>query len=922
MQLSDSLLSGENAAFLDEAYSAWLRDPQSVDPEWAALFAQLDPPARGAGLLPGEAPAPSRRSIFGGAVAASSATPTDAKAVALVIAHRIHGHRWAEIDPLGPRQRAQVPELEPAFHGITPDEMAVEVANPGVAGAPARLTVRALLDHIRRAWCGSLGAEVMDIRDATERIFVRERVERLGAGASWDRSIAERFLRKASDAENFERTLQTRFPGAKRFSLEGGEPLVPLLDLVVRLAAKAGATDFVLGMAHRGRLNTLVNVLEKPVKLVLDEFQDVKGHAHGSGDVKYHLGFSADSTTVDGLPVHLTLTPNPSHLETVDPVVEGRARARQDRFGAAGRQRVVPILIHGDAAFAGQGVVAEVLNLSELHGYRTGGTIHVVVNNQIGFTTPPADSRSTPYCTDVARMLGIPILHVNGEDPAAVIAAVEIAVAWRMTFQRDVVLDLYCFRKHGHNEADEPSFTQPRMYELIRARRTPRDAVAAALVAAGVLSTDDVRRIDAASQAALAASAEAPADAEPLARHAAGVRLMRELWAPHRGGRIDEAASTALPVDDLRALLERVNTLPEGNWHAKIGRLFQQRLEMARGERPWDWGMGETAAFATILAEGTPVRLSGQDCGRGTFTQRHAMVTDTTTEAERAPLAAAGARFEVFDSSLSEYGVLGFEYGYAMDAPDALVLWEAQFGDFANGAQILIDQYLVSAEQKWGRLNGLVLLLPHGYEGQGPEHSSARLERFLQACAEDNIQVAVPTTPASHFHLLRRQARRAVRKPLIVFTPKQLLRHPEAVSTLDEVANGAFAPLIPDPSPPEAVTRLVFCAGKVYYDLAAARRSQPACGAALHRLEQVYPLPLDDIRAALDAHPQAEVVWCQEEPKNMGAWPSLLGWWLEALPAARLPRYAGRPAAAAPATGSYKKHGAEQDRLVRDALGI
>ncbi len=919
MQIPDSLLTGENAAFLDAQYASWLRDPDSVPEAFRPLFAALGPVPPHSEIVPGEAPVFPHRSIFGSPPEGPRASDgLSGRITALVFMHRVHGHRWAEINPLGPRVREDVPELESVYHGLGPADLAREVGNPGVAGVPARTTGKALLEHVRQAWTGSIGCEISDLREFEQRRWVREQVELVPVQPSLDRPTAQRFLRKLADAENFERIIQTRFPGAKRFSLEGAETLVPLLDLLIRTCADHGASDFVLGMAHRGRLNALVNVLNKPVRLVVDEFQDVKGAAHGSGDVKYHMGFSSDTVTCDGRPVHLTLSPNPSHLEVVDTIVEGRSRAKQDRFGPDGRRRVVPMLIHGDAAFAGQGVVPEVLNLSELGGYRTGGTLHVVVNNQIGFTTPPSDARSTPYCTDVARMLGVPIFHVNGEDPAALAAVARIAAEWRMRFQRDVIIDLYCYRKHGHNEADEPSFTQPHLYDRIRARATPRDNAATALVKLGLLTTEDAKRIDRESNADLVAEAEAEAPAEPPAIHPDGVKLLRDLWSRYRGAITDKVA-TRFDRQRLADLLASLNTLPEGQWHPKVRRVVQQRFEMAAGERPIDWSTAEQAAFATLLVDGFRIRISGQDSARGTFTQRHAVLTDTASEREYTPLKSVGP-FEIYDSTLSEFGVLGFEYGYALDSPDTLVCWEAQFGDFVNGAQVVIDQYLASGEQKWGRQNHVVLLLPHGFEGQGPEHSSGRLERFLSACAEDNLIVAYPSSPASYFHLLRRQLLRPVRKPLVVMTPKALLRHPEAVATLEQLADGAFELVIPDPSPPSRVDRVVLCTGKVWYDLAAARSRSPA-GVALHRVEQLHPFPRDEVAALLAAHPAAEVVWCQEEPKNMGAWPSVYGWWSDLFPGLAPPRYVGRPPAAAVATGSFKKHVAEQDELVRAALG-
>nr|MBA2320660.1 2-oxoglutarate dehydrogenase E1 component [Deltaproteobacteria bacterium] len=661
MQLPDSLLTGDNAAFLDTQYASWLRDPASVPEEFRLLFESLEPPADHHGVAPGEIPSFPRRSIFAGGTEQANGDGLSGRVTALVFMHRLHGHRWAEINPLEPRVREAVPELEPGYHGIGPADLDRVVGNPGVFGLPAQVTVRKLVEHIRKAWTGSIGCEISDVREFAQRRWVREQVETVPVREVLDRPTAERYLRKLADAENFERIIQTRFPGAKRFSLEGAETLVPLMELLVRTCANHGASDFVVGMTHRGRLNALVNVLNKPVRLVVDEFQDVKGKAHGSGDVKYHMGFSSDATTLDGRPVHLTLTPNPSHLEAVDPIVEGRARAKQERFGAEGRKRVVPILIHGDAAFAGQGVVAEVLNLSELHGYRTGGTLHIVVNNQIGFTTPPSDARSTPYSTDVARMLGVPIFHVNGEDPSAVAAVAAMAAEWRMKFQRDVIIDLYCYRKHGHNEADEPSFTQPRMYELIRSRATPRDTSALALVKLGLLTDEDCKRIDRESLAALQAGAEAEAEAEPQAIHPDGVKVLRDLFSRYRGS-IHDSVDTGFERTKLQEVLVGLNSLPAGEWHPKIRRVIQQRLEMAKGDRPLDWGTAEQAAFATLLAEGYSVRLSGQDSARGTFTQRHAILTDTATEQEYTPLKQLGP-FDVYDSSLSEFAVLGFEYG-------------------------------------------------------------------------------------------------------------------------------------------------------------------------------------------------------------------------------------------------------------------
>jgi 2-oxoglutarate dehydrogenase E1 component len=916
--IPDSMLSGENAAFLDAKYRAWLDDPNSVDATFRGWFEQWDRPTNGVA----REPAPLGRSIFhGGATGGPVQVDESAAKVAqLINTWRVRGHMVAEIDPLNRREKVFHPELGPEYYGLTAADLDREFPTSPMFAMPARAKLRDILSRLRVVYAGSIGAEFMNIQSLEQKLWVAERLEGLPDKEMLDRTEELRVLRKLSDAENFEQTLHRRFPGTKRFSLEGAETLIPLLDLTLEHAGRHGIVETVIGMAHRGRLNVLSNTLEKPFARIVAEFEDTKGSTQGSGDVKYHLGYSADVTTVLGHRMHLSLCFNPSHLEAVDPVVEGRVRAKQDRTGDVDHEHVLPILIHGDAAFAGQGLVAEVLNLSELHGYRTGGTLHVIVNNQIGFTTPPTDSRSTPYATDIARMLAIPIFHVNGEDPRAVAAAVRLAVAWRQTFHRDVVIDMYCYRKHGHNEGDEPSFTQPLMYDAIRTRPTPREAYAKFLITRGYLTDADVARILDESQR----SFDAPTGAKtstPLDLAAP------KLWADHIGGQIDEETKTGVPKDQLIELLVRANTVPEAfHPHQKIVRLNQQRLEMARSERPMDWSVGEQAAFASLVAQGYRVRLSGQDSGRGTFSQRHAVLTDVITGAEIVPLQSVSegqAPFHAIDSSLSEAGVLGFEFGYSLDAPDALVIWEAQFGDFVNGAQVIIDQFLAATETKWARLSGLVLMLPHGYEGQGPEHSSARVERFLQLCADDNLQVANCTTPSSLFHLLRRQCLRKVRKPLILLTPKSLLRHPLATSTLDDLAGGRFEPVIDDATvDPAEVRRVVLCSGKVYYELLAARQERQQRDVALVRVELLHPYPRAAIDALVARYPMAHLVWCQEEPQNMGAWPSYLQWFLDHLGAANLPRYVGRKASASPAAGSHKVHVREQTELVTHALTL
>ncbi|MFT6142259.1 MAG: 2-oxoglutarate dehydrogenase E1 component [Myxococcota bacterium] len=950
--IPDSLLSGDNAVFLDQQYRSWLDDPSGVDAEWSELFATWDRPSGGGG----RSPEASGRSIFHGGGDGSVSGTVDiaqVKVAQLINAYRVRGHMVAQIDPLGRRERVTHPELELSFYGLTEADLDRTFSTSPLFGMPEQATLRDIMARCRKAYCGTLGAEFMNVLSMEQKLWVQEQLETLPDTEMLNREQEKRVLRKLSDAENFEQLLHQRFPGTKRFSLEGGETLIPLLDLTLEHAANEGVDEFVIGMAHRGRLSVLCNIFEKPFNVIVSEFEDTRGVTPGSGDVKYHLGYSADVTTARGDEVHLSLCFNPSHLEAVDPVAEGRVRAKQERRGDSKHHTVMPILLHGDAAFAGQGLVAEVLNLSELDGYKTGGTIHVIVNNQIGFTTRPHEARSTPYATDVARMLAVPIFHVNGEDPRSVAACVRLAVAWRQKYHRDAIIDMLCFRKHGHNEGDEPSFTQPLMYNAIRRHPTPREHYASFLKKSGYLDDADVNGILADSRQAFEDQVAAAGTATPTATGGLGSKgkpdvsafdkagaatnvldggdevdtETKNAWASHLNGDALEVADTTIDKATLVQLLTRANTLPESfSPHAKIKRLLKQRLEIVDEKRPVDWAIGEQAAFATLVAAGLPVRLSGQDSGRGTFSHRHAVITDVKTGAEYFPLqhiAADQGRFVAIDSLLSEAAVLGFEYGYSLDSPETLVVWEAQFGDFVNGAQVIIDQFITSTETKWQRLSGLTLLLPHGYEGQGPEHSSAKLERFLNACAEDNIQVANCTTPANFFHLLRRQVLRRVRKPLVVMSPKSLLRHPKATSTLDDLAQGAFQRVYDDTTvKPKDVKRVVLCSGKLYYELLAAREERGQNDVALVRIELLYPFPADLISAVLDRFSGAEVVWAQEEPKNMGAWPSYLHWFYEHLGAQRIPRYVGRDASASPATGSNKVHHAQQAKLVSDALTL
>ncbi len=951
-----SLLQGDNATFLDDNWRRWSEDPSSVPPEWAGLFESMqDEPVNGARTTP---PGPDRRSIFGGSESVSRASALRyARVVQLINAFRVRGHFKATIDPLQRRGEREHPELTLAYYGLGEDDLDVELPTAPLFGLPERASLRKVLAHLQATYCGPIGAEFMNIDDLNQKLWVQEQLETLPNREVLNREDELRVLRKLSDAENFENMLHRRFPGTKRFSLEGGETLIPLLDLLVAEAGAAGILEIVVGMAHRGRLNVLANIMEKPPNIIVSEFEDSKGPTQGSGDVKYHLGYSADLLTHRGDMVHMSLTPNPSHLEVVNSVVEGRTRAKQDRVGDTERGLSMPVLLHGDAAFIGQGSVAENLQLAELSGYRTGGTVHIIVNNQIGFTTAPKDSRSTPYATDVARMMAIPILHVNGEDPRAVGAVVQIGMAWRQKFHRDVIIDMYCYRKHGHNEGDEPSFTQPLMYESIRARPTPRENYASRLQEIGYTSAEDAQRIfdesrDAFDQAIADTDVEEP---PPMRRMEAlgdkGVdpdlafyeespssttndaaeappSPLKGRWEAFTDGRIDEEVDTTVSRERLQELLVKANTLPEGfSAHNKVKRLVAQRLQVAHGERGFDWAMGEMAAFASLVTEEFRVRLSGQDSARGTFSHRHAVWTDIETGGEVFPLTQLSPQqhpFEVIDSNLSELAVLGFEYGYSLDTHDGLVLWEAQFGDFASGAQLIVDQCISSGERKGARLSGLVMLLPHGYEGQGPEHSSARLERYLLQCAEDNIQVANCSTPANYFHILRRQVVRHVRKPLVLMTPKSLLRHPRCTSSYEEFSEQPFRKVIPDPRglDPAAIRRVVFCSGRVYYDLIAdLEQRDDAHTIALHRVELLYPFPGPEARALIDEAPAgAELVWCQEEPRNMGCWMILSHWFEDYLPEGRRIRYAGRPVAASPATGSHSLHKQQQQALIDDAL--
>ena len=845
----------------------------------------------------------------------------------LIHAYRVRGHLRATLDPLG-RARTSTPELELEHWGLSEKDLDSLFSSTTIAGTTV-LTLRDILALLRAVYCGSIGVQFMHIDDVHAKNWLINRIEDSEHHRRLSREEKLRILTKLTDAELFEQFIHKKFLGAKRFSLEGAETLIPLLDLALEEAGGQGVEEVVLGMAHRGRLNVLVNIMGKSAREVFREFADDDPDLMiGGGDVKYHLGFSSDRELGDGRRMHLSLCFNPSHLEFVNPVLQGRVRAKQDRFGDTEHRRCLGILVHGDAAFAGQGVIQELFNMADLPGSRTGGTLHVIVNNQIGFTTSPEMGRSTQYASDVARMLQTPIFHVNGEDPEAVAQVVRIAMDYRRDFQQDVIIDMYCYRRHGHNEGDEPSYTQPLLYEVIRNRKTVRESYLDHLLELGGVDREEAGRIREQRTRDLENELDKSHELQELT-YTMMVRTGEGLWRGYLGGADSSVpeVETGVEKEQLAALLDKSAQIPSDfNIHKKLRRLFEHRQQMAAGERPLDWGGAETAALASLAAQGTAVRFSGQDSGRGTFSHRHALLYDFQTGEVHVPLqhlAEDQAQVHIWDSPLSEVSVVGFEYGYSLDTPDGLCIWEAQFGDFSNCAQVIIDQFITSGEDKWRRLSGLVLLLPHGFEGQGPEHSSARLERFLNLAAEDNIQVVNLTTPAQYFHCLRRQVVRPWRKPLIVMSPKSLLRHPRAVSTLDELAQGSFQRIIPDTEVDAGgVKRVLLTSGKVYYDLESARDEGERKDVAIVRLEQYYPFSEDLLEAALSPYADGTpVFWVQEEPRNMGAWSFLL-LRLGRQPFGRWPfDCVTRPESASPATGSGAAHKKEQAELIERALG-
>jgi 2-oxoglutarate dehydrogenase E1 component len=853
----------------------------------------------------------------------------------LIRAYRVRGHLEADLDPLGLIKREPHQELDPKSYGFTPEDWDRQIYIGNVLGREFA-TLREIYQILRETYCGKIGVEFMHIQDPAQKHWIQERVESIRNQTQFTDRGKRAILERLTHAETFERFLDRKYTGTKRFGLDGGESMIPALEQILKRGGQLGLKEVVIGTAHRGRLNMLANLMGKPFSAIFSEFQGNPANpedVQGSGDVKYHLGTSADRD-FDGNVIHLSLTANPSHLEAVNPVVIGKVRAKQMQRGYLKREEtrreVMGLLIHGDAAFAGQGLVAETLDLSELKGYRVGGTIHFIINNQIGFTTNPANSRSGPYCSDVAKMIQAPIFHVNGDDPEAVVHVARIATEFRQEFKKDIVVDMFCYRRFGHNEADEPAFTQPIMYRAIAKQPTTRQLYAQRLAQEGVVTEAEAAAMLSDFQARLEHDFEASATYRPNKAD-----WLEGAWTGlERASGGDRRGETAVPLETLREVGVALTRVPEGfNANRKILRQLQNRRRMIETGERIDWATAEALAWGTLLIEGTPVRVSGQDSARGTFSQRHAVLVDQETEAKYAPLenlSPGQAHFEIIDSPLSEASVLGFEYGYSLAEPRTLVIWEAQFGDFANGAQVIIDQFISSGESKWLRMSGVTLLLPHGHEGQGPEHSSGRLERWLQLCAEDNMQVVNITTPANYFHALRRQMHRNFRKPLIVMTPKSLLRHKLATSSLAEMGPGTtFHRVLWDLTPKARngeVRRVVLCSGKVYYDLLETKRERGADKVELIRVEQLYPFPANALKEVLGGHSQAEVIWCQEEPQNMGAWTYMsprLERVLEELGAKyRRPRYVGRPESASPATGLLHRHNEEQAKLVDEALSL
>jgi 2-oxoglutarate dehydrogenase E1 component len=928
-QLATTALSGGNADFIEDLYEQFLRDPGAVDPAWREYFKGL----QGSGGDVAHGPIRERllaRVQQSPTAAASPGNPSDGASAKqgavsrLIQVYANRGHLIAKLDPLGLQERAKPYVLDLEYFGLSEADLDTEFFTGSRNRAiPERATLRKILADLKFIYTDTIGAEFAHVSDTEERLWLQDTFQVARMQGHLSAAEKKNILWQLTAAEGLERYLHTKYVGQKRFSLEGGDSLIPSLDDLVQQGGKSGIEETIIGMAHRGRLNVLVNLLGKSPKDLFNEFEGQYDLAklRGSGDVKYHKGFSADLKTGSGN-VHVALAFNPSHLEVVNPVVEGSARARQERRGDALGDKVLPVQIHGDAAFAGQGVIMETLQLSQARGFYTGGTVHIIINNQVGFTTSdPRDARSTLYCSDVAKMIEAPILHVNADDPEAVCFVTRFALEYRMRFHKDVLIDLVCYRRHGHNEADEPAATQPLMYQIIRKKPTVRQLYADKLAQEGVLSAAEAASMMEQYRTGLD-------EGKPQARAALGLIGNRYTvdWTEYLGADWSPV-KTGVDMGRLRMLGKAITTYPtDWHLHPRVLAIMQAREKMVNGDLALDWGCAENLAYASLIQEGYPIRLTGQDSGRGTFFHRHAVLHDQTTGRIYAPLqhlASNQPKFTVTDSVLSEEAVMGFEYGFSTTEPRCLTIWEGQFGDFCNGAQVIIDQFISSGEAKWGRVSGITLFLPHGYEGQGPEHSSARLERFLQLCAEFNMQVCVPSTPAQMFHMLRRQMLRALRKPLIVMTPKSLLRHPLSVSRLEELSGSGFETVIDeiDDLKPSAVTRVVFCSGKVYFDLLKSRREAKTDSVAIVRIEQLYPFPTEEYEAVLRKYANArEIIWCQEEPQNQGSWYQIRHRLQAKLGENQELLYAGRAGAAAPATGIAALHEQQQKNLVTAAL--
>lgn len=925
-QWQDSYLTGGSDTYLEQLYETYLQSPESVEPEWRKYFAGLGDTGSDVShtdirnYFAMLAKQPAKLSVTTGAVDAEYQYKQE-KVIDLIAAYRNLGHLLANIDPLGLYKGVYNPSLDLSYYGLTEQDMNT-VFNVGtfLGVNKSTATLKEIYEQLRKVYCGTIGIEYMDIMQLEEVTWIQNKMEQGWLNFKMTAEEQRHILDRLVVADGLEKYLGTRYVGQKRFSLEGGDSLIPMLDTIVNRGAESGLKDIVIGMAHRGRLNVLVNILGKEPQDIFAHFEDHVIDEASSGDVKYHLGFSTNLRTRFG-PMHVALAFNPSHLEIVSPVVQGSVRARQRRRKDKERKLVMPIQIHGDAAFAGQGVVMETFCMSQARWFWVGGSIHIVINNQIGFTTSnPQDSRSSVYCTDVAKMVQAPILHVNGNDPEAVYFVAQLAVDYRTRFKKDIVIDLVCYRRQGHNEADEPSATQPMMYKVIKALPTPAALYAQKLLAAGVVDEQQEKQL-ADNYRKKLDEGKSVADIWTDDKS----YEYSNAWAPFIGTEWNVKTNTGVPLKKLKTIAKQLEKLPEGFvLQPQVKKMMEARQKMTEGTLPINWGYAETLAYATLLVEKYPIRLCGQDSARGTFAHRHAILHDQNIGEMYIPLShvsADQAQINIIDSLLSEEGVLAFEYGFSSTDPNNLVLWEAQFGDFANGAQVVIDQFISSGEQKWGRLSGLVMLLPHGQEGIGPEHSSARLERYLQLCAQNNMQVCVPSTPAQIFHLLRRQMIRPYRKPLIVMTPKSPLRNPLAVSTLDDLATGEFQLVIPEVEDLKTVDRLILCCGKMYYDLLEKRRNLKLTNVALVRVEQLYPFPEEDLNKILASYKQIKsIIWCQEEPVNQGAWYSIQHHLHACLNTEQGLRYVGRPAMAAPSGGSTSVHNREQEKILNEAL--